>query len=280
MEVETGLKRDIRVTPVLVQGAHMPVADQLPVEIGNLAYRNGFELAHNRWDSDVREMMRRLGLPERRPRERRAREAEQEREAEEGKDTMLERLVTILPKLRNKVQATGLAVIVAAVIATRSLAPTDIPAQLAAGSVGILVLIFGQTFSFLNLIPARNRAAYILSMFFGFLLFAASMTVVTIYLVLDKPDSLGGADPEYNRLLEATVGRPETKCAAEAGGSVVQLFKSGWMLARFSEHALFAIKRGEDGTLYWKKHIDNSESRTVACDGIENEALLEWGIRA
>jgi hypothetical protein len=63
MEVESGLKRDILVTPVLVQGARMPAADQLPAEIRSLAYRNGFELTHNRWDSDVNEMIRRLGLP-------------------------------------------------------------------------------------------------------------------------------------------------------------------------------------------------------------------------
>jgi uncharacterized membrane protein YhaH (DUF805 family) len=62
MEIEAGLKRDIAVTPVLVKGAQMPAADELPAEIRDLAYRNGFELSHNRWESDVREMIRRLGL--------------------------------------------------------------------------------------------------------------------------------------------------------------------------------------------------------------------------
>ena len=55
MEVEAALKRDIAVTPVLVKGAHMPTAEQLPAEIQDLAYRNAFELAHNRWKSDVQE---------------------------------------------------------------------------------------------------------------------------------------------------------------------------------------------------------------------------------
>jgi formylglycine-generating enzyme required for sulfatase activity len=62
LEVEAGLKRDIVVTPVLVQGAHMPVPEDLPAEIRDLAYRNGFELSHNRWESDVGEMVRRLDL--------------------------------------------------------------------------------------------------------------------------------------------------------------------------------------------------------------------------
>src|ERR1700730_8245304 len=62
LEIEAALKRDIVVTPILVQGAHMPAPEQLPEEIRGLAYRNWFELSHNRWESDVREMIRRLGL--------------------------------------------------------------------------------------------------------------------------------------------------------------------------------------------------------------------------
>src|SRR5271169_5471429 len=62
LEIESALKRDIAVTPVLVQGAHMPAPEDLPAEIRNLAYRNGFELSHNRWESDVHEMVRRLEI--------------------------------------------------------------------------------------------------------------------------------------------------------------------------------------------------------------------------
>jgi hypothetical protein len=62
MEIEGGLRRDIAVTPILVRGAQMPAAENLPPEIKDVAYRNGFELSHNRWESDVREMIRRLGL--------------------------------------------------------------------------------------------------------------------------------------------------------------------------------------------------------------------------
>jgi formylglycine-generating enzyme required for sulfatase activity len=62
LEIEAALKRDIVVMPVLVQGAHMPAAAQLPPEIRDLAYRNGFELSHNRWESDIGEMLRRLNL--------------------------------------------------------------------------------------------------------------------------------------------------------------------------------------------------------------------------
>ncbi len=62
LEIEAALERDIVVTPILVQGAHMPAPEHLPADIRDLVYRNGFELSHNRWESDVAEMIRRLGL--------------------------------------------------------------------------------------------------------------------------------------------------------------------------------------------------------------------------
>jgi hypothetical protein len=62
IEIEAALKRNIPLTPVLVQGAQMPSPEELPETIREFAYRNGFELSHNRWESDVHEMLKRLGL--------------------------------------------------------------------------------------------------------------------------------------------------------------------------------------------------------------------------
>src|SRR5262249_32278683 len=62
LEIDAALKRNIPVTPVLVQGAQVPAADQLPEGIKDLTNRNAFELSHARWDSDVREMLKRLGI--------------------------------------------------------------------------------------------------------------------------------------------------------------------------------------------------------------------------
>src|SRR5262245_7963343 len=63
-EIAAALRRNIPITPVLVRGAQMPAPEQLPDDLKDLAYRNGFELSHTRWDSDVREMVKRLGLGE------------------------------------------------------------------------------------------------------------------------------------------------------------------------------------------------------------------------
>ena len=61
-EIAAALKRNIPVVPVLVQGAQMPPAERLPDDLKDLSFRNGFELGHSTWESDIREMVNRLGL--------------------------------------------------------------------------------------------------------------------------------------------------------------------------------------------------------------------------
>lgn len=61
-EIAAALKRNIPVTPVLLRGVQMPSADDLPEDLESLAYRNGFEIRHGRWEDDVQEMMMRLGI--------------------------------------------------------------------------------------------------------------------------------------------------------------------------------------------------------------------------
>jgi hypothetical protein len=53
LEIASALQRDIPVVPVLVRGARMPRADQLPPDLRELAYRNAVELTHARWKSDL-----------------------------------------------------------------------------------------------------------------------------------------------------------------------------------------------------------------------------------
>jgi hypothetical protein len=64
VEIAAALKRNIPVTPVLLQGVQMPAPERLPEDIKDLAYRNGFELGHSTWESDVKELVKRLGLDE------------------------------------------------------------------------------------------------------------------------------------------------------------------------------------------------------------------------
>jgi hypothetical protein len=65
LEVESALgSPDVRVIPVLVEGAQMPGAEELPESIRRLARLNAIELGDSRWSSDLErlaEQLRRLG---------------------------------------------------------------------------------------------------------------------------------------------------------------------------------------------------------------------------
>lgn len=60
IELASALRRDIPVVPVLVQGAKMPYAEQLPDDLKELAFRNAVELTHARWKSDVNVLIQAL----------------------------------------------------------------------------------------------------------------------------------------------------------------------------------------------------------------------------
>jgi uncharacterized membrane protein YhaH (DUF805 family) len=62
LEIEAALKRDIRVIPVLVDGASMPQPSDLPPSLRALARRNAMEIAHHRFVADCDDLARRLKL--------------------------------------------------------------------------------------------------------------------------------------------------------------------------------------------------------------------------
>jgi len=58
IEIESALKRDIRVIPVLVDGATMPRTCDLPSSLQALARRNALEIAHHRFAADCDDLAR------------------------------------------------------------------------------------------------------------------------------------------------------------------------------------------------------------------------------
>lgn len=60
MEISTALKRDIRVVPVLLDGAPMPRAEELPEDLRALARRNAFKVSGESWRRDVGELLARM----------------------------------------------------------------------------------------------------------------------------------------------------------------------------------------------------------------------------
>lgn len=57
LEIETALDRNIRVIPILVDGTRMPRRTDLPDALAGLARRNGREMSHARFGSDVLELI-------------------------------------------------------------------------------------------------------------------------------------------------------------------------------------------------------------------------------
>jgi hypothetical protein len=60
LELEAALRRNKRVIPVLIQGANMPTASELPEGLAELADRNALELADTRWRHGVETLIRSL----------------------------------------------------------------------------------------------------------------------------------------------------------------------------------------------------------------------------
>ena len=63
LEIATALERGIRVIPVLVQGAQMPQATDLPEDLKRLASRNALEISDTRFRSDVDRLIEALEAP-------------------------------------------------------------------------------------------------------------------------------------------------------------------------------------------------------------------------
>jgi hypothetical protein len=57
MEIATALQRNTRVIPLLVQGAAMPSAEQLPEDLASLTHRNAFELHDSSWNEELRRLI-------------------------------------------------------------------------------------------------------------------------------------------------------------------------------------------------------------------------------
>jgi hypothetical protein len=82
IEIAAALQRDVTVIPILLDGAKIPKADQLPVDLGELALRHGLEIRHASFHLDMDKLIRGLkGADEKA--EAAAQEAQAQRHAQE-----------------------------------------------------------------------------------------------------------------------------------------------------------------------------------------------------
>jgi hypothetical protein len=96
IEIATALRRDIRVIPVLVEGAPVPEVDQLPEDLKALVRRNAVEVSHSRFNADFGRLVKAIErVLEKADAERKRREKEllevEQREKDRLKTEQLEK---------------------------------------------------------------------------------------------------------------------------------------------------------------------------------------------
>jgi class 3 adenylate cyclase len=57
IEIGTALQREINVVPILLEGTGIPKPDQLPSDLAGLAHRQGLEIRHVSFDSDIKRLI-------------------------------------------------------------------------------------------------------------------------------------------------------------------------------------------------------------------------------
>ena len=62
LEIEAALTRDVRIIPILIDGARMPNADELPAGLASLARRQALELSPSRFEYDTSRLLKILDM--------------------------------------------------------------------------------------------------------------------------------------------------------------------------------------------------------------------------
>jgi len=96
-------------------------------------------------------------------------------------------LVQTLPSIKTKFQLTGLVVGVAAFVGVRFAAPDAVVAQICAGSVGVLFLVFGQIFQAIPHFPPEARVKLVITLFITFVLFVLILVAIILYSLSYRP---------------------------------------------------------------------------------------------
>lgn len=92
---------------------------------------------------------------------------------------LLAKLAETLPKVKTKLQLTGLIALVGGIIATHAARPEALLAQISAGAIGVLFLVFGQVFGSLGQVESQERAKLIFRLFLVFIVFILALVLLT-----------------------------------------------------------------------------------------------------
>ena len=102
---------------------------------------------------------------------------------------ILTKLITVLPRVRTKIQLTGLVTTAAVALILQLYSPGNIPAILCGGMIGVSIIIFGQLFHFLTHFPKEHRAVVFLVAFGLFCAVIVSLSLAVYGFVKNTPSA-------------------------------------------------------------------------------------------
>jgi hypothetical protein len=117
-----------------------------------------------------------------------------------GAPPWLNAIIRTIPRLRKRIQVTGLVVGTAAGVVGGVVVPGDPVAIILGGSLGVSFIIFGQAFAYLRLIPKMQRAFYILALVFMFLLFEGVLAFKYNSAVAEENTAMLTRDADFSAL--------------------------------------------------------------------------------
>jgi hypothetical protein len=131
-----------------------------------------------------------------------------------------ETITNILSRTRIPVQLSGLAIAVIAAVAIRVWLPGAVGAQIAASTLGILFIAFGQVFAQLGGMPRRSRAVFVLTALTLFCTLTLTLIITTSWLVaralISKAADSSGYSPAEKELVDLTKELPILKGSYES----------------------------------------------------------------
>jgi hypothetical protein len=129
-----------------------------------------------------------------------------------------------LPSIKTKFQLTGLVVGVAAFVAVRFASPDAVVAQICAGSIGVLFLVFGQIFGSLDKFPEGERVKLVIILFIAFIIFILVLVAVILFTV--KPPKPNVNPDAFGISFAGTQPLEKVVKMAEGSRSVIITFNS------------------------------------------------------
>ncbi|NRB18029.1 MAG: hypothetical protein HRU33_10810 [Rhodobacteraceae bacterium] len=96
------------------------------------------------------------------------------------------KLLDVIPKLKNQIHLAGFLALLALFMFAYSISPDNLLAQVIAGLMGGVIIVFPLIFNFIHHFPDEDRAKFVTRVFFGFIFSIIFLATVTTIIILQE----------------------------------------------------------------------------------------------